>query len=454
MSSSLLTIAASGARAAAIELDLTGQNITNASTQGYVRRSADTVEIASASSWSTANDISLSGVTVTGIVRNADAFLQSEARRTGSDSAQAAATVSGLTNIETAVEDSGLFSTIGNFQNAVTALRQNPTDASLRASLLQTANTMTGAFQIAAQGLAATQSGLQGEVTDGVTQINTLAGQLAQINNRLSASAGAAIGASDVTTSDRASLMDQRDSLLDQISQYANIATTVQSDGVVNVNIGGVSGPPLVSAGTANALNATVNPVDGTEALAIGTAPVTLGGGSLAGNQAALVKLYQIGGNLDGLAASIATTVNTQQGLGVDQAGNPGAPLFAGTTAATISTSATDPRAIATAAAGSGVNSADATNLTALANALATAAPAATMSGILTDISGAVQTATTTRTTLKTLSDAAAASLSSEAGVDLNAEAVNLVKFQQAFQASSKVMQTANTVFNAILNVT
>ena len=49
---------------------------------------------------------------------------------------------------------------------------------------------------------------------------------------------------------------------------------------------------------------------------------------------------------------------------------------------------------------------------------------------------------------------AAAASLSSEAGVDLNAEAVNLVKFQQAFQASGKVMQVAHDIFTSILNLT
>ena len=128
MSSNLLSIAASGAAAAEVALNLTGQNIANASTQGYVRRSANNVELASASSWSTANDISLSGVTVSGIVRNADPFLQTEARNTASNTAGAAATVSGLTDVETAVENSGVFTAIGTFQNALSSLAQNPTD--------------------------------------------------------------------------------------------------------------------------------------------------------------------------------------------------------------------------------------------------------------------------------------------------------------------------------------
>jgi flagellar hook-associated protein 1 FlgK len=453
MTSSLLSIAASGANAAEIALDITGQNISNASTDGYVRRSANMDEVASSSSWSTANDVSLSGVVVSGVVRNADAFLQSEARRTGSDTAQANSTVSGLTDVETAVEDSGVFTAIGTFTNSLKTLAENPADSSLRATVIQDGSTMASSFQIAAQGLSATQTGLQGEVRDGVTQVNTLATQLVTINTQLSATSGASTAGSDVTTSDRASLMDQRDSLLDQISQYANVATTIQSNGVVNVNIGGVSGPPLVSGSTANTLTATTN-TDGTQSLAVGNAAVTLGGGSIAGNQASLTKLTQISTNLDSLAASIATTVNTQQANGADLTGATGAALFSGTTAATLAMTTSSGSAIATAAAGSAANSADPTNLTALTTALGTLDPSDTMNDILTDISGSVQSATTTRTTLQTLSSAASSSLASQAGVDLNTEAINLVKFQQAFQASSKVMQTASTIFTSILNLT
>jgi|GEM_PF-121325 len=453
MSSNLLSIAASGAAAAEIALDVTGQNIANAATQGYVKRGVNDVEVASASSWSTANDVSLSGVTVSGITRNADTFLQTEARNTASNTAQANSTVSGLTDVETAVEDSGVFSAIGTFQNSLTTLAQNPTDSSARTSVLQDGATMTGAFRIAAQSLSSTQAGLQGEVSNGVSQINTLSSQLATINIQLSATAGGASANSNVTSSDRASLTDQRDSLLDQISQLGNVATTINTDGSVNVNLGGVSGPPLVTGGATNTLANTVN-ADGTESLSVGNAAVNLSGGTLAGNQAALTTLGQVSGNLDSLASSIATTVNAQQANGADLNGNAGAALFSGTTAATLTMATTNPDAIATAASGSAAGSSDTTNLTALTSAIGTLDPAGTMNTILTGISGAVQSATTTQTTLQTLSSAAAASLSSEAGVNLNTEAVNLVQFQQAFEASGKVMQTCSDIFTAIYNLT
>ena len=453
MSSNLLSIAASGAAAAEVALNLTGQNIANASTQGYVRRSANNVELASASSWSTANDISLSGVTVSGIVRNADPFLQTEARNTASNTAGASATVSGLTDVESAVENSGVFTAIGNFQNALSSLAQNPTDASARETVIQNGQTMSSAFQIAAQSLASTQTGLQGEVGNGVSQINLLATQLATINTQLSATSGSSFAGSNVTTSDRASLMDQRDSLLDQMGQLANIASTIQTDGSVNVNIGGISGPPLVTGTTTNVLTNTANS-DGTESLKVGNAAVTLGGGSLTGNQASLAKLAQIGSDLDSLAGSIATTINTQQAQGADLKGQPGAPLFSGATAATLTLVNSSPSAIATAAAGSAAHSSDTTNLTALTNGFATLDPAGAMNTILTDISGSVQSATTTSATLQTLSSAAQASLSAQSGVNLNNEAINLVQFQQAFQASGKVMQAASTVFTTIFNLT
>jgi len=453
MTSSLLAIAASGAAAAEVALDVTGQNIANANTQGYVEEGVDDVEVSSSSTWSTANDVSLSGVTVSGIVRNADTFLQTNARDTASNTAGATATVSGLTDVETAVEDSGVFKAIGTFQNALTSLAQNPTDSSTRATVIQDGQSMSSAFQIAAQSLSSAQTGLQSEVSNGVNQINTLATQLATINTQLSATSGGISANSNITTSDRASLLDQRDSLLDQISQFGNIATTLNSDGAANVTLGGVSGPPLVTGGSTNTLSATVNS-DGTESLTVGNAAVSLSGGSIAGNQSALTTLGQISGNLDSLAGSIATTVNTQQGNGTDLAGKPGAALFSGSTAATLTMATTNGSAIAAAAVGSAAGSSDATNLNAMNTALGTLAPASTMNNILTSISGAVQNATTTQTTLQTLSSAAAASLSAESGVNLNNEAVNLVQFQQAFQASSKMIQTASDTFTAIYNLT
>jgi flagellar hook-associated protein 1 FlgK len=40
-----------------------------------------------------------------------------------------------------------------------------------------------------------------------------------------------------------------------------------------------------------------------------------------------------------------------------------------------------------------------------------------------------------------------------QAGVDLDTEAINLTRFQQAFQASGRVMQVASNLFDTILAI-
>lgn len=444
MASDLLSIGASAARAAKVALDVTGQNIANASTDGYIRRSTKMAEVASTGYQGAIHEVSLSGVRISGVVRNADAFRQSEVRRTGSDTARAQTEVDSLASVEAAVENANVYTAITGFESALQRLRQDTTDTSLRASVVEAARTMTDTFQIASQQLDSVANGLRFNAADGITQVNRMAAELARTNLRLTRAADA--------SSDQTTLLDQRDNLLQQISQYANITTTFATDGSVVVNVGGASGPVLVSGGDAHTLTGS-DPGDGTLAYAIGADPVTLSGGSLAGQQQALAKTLQIHADLDDLAGDIVTTVNDAQITGADLDGAAGAALLSGSDAGSIALATSDPRKLATAALGSPPNSRDATNFNAMRSSIATANPAGRMDAILFDISATVSGRTITRDALKTISDAAATALSAQSGVDLDTEAVNLVRYQQAFQASGRVMQVAQTLFDTLLNI-
>lgn len=445
MASDLLAIGLSGAKAARIGLDVTAQNIANAATEGYVRRSIGLTEVASTGYNQNVRDISLSGVRVEKIVRNADAFRQSEVRRTGSDTARANAEVNGLGNIESALEQSGVYPAITGFESALQKLKEDPVDTSLRSSVIEAARTMGATFQIAAQEMDAVGKGLRFEASDGVTQVNRLAGELARTNLRLARAADA--------SSDQTALLDQRDTLLADLSQYDDITTTLAQDGSVTVTLGSTaSATPLVSGGTVTAL-AMTTAADGTVAYTLGTEALTLAGGSLAGQQLALGKLDQLRGDLDTLADTIVTRVNDAQALGTDRNGAPGADLLSGSTAATIALATGDPAKIVTAPAGAPANSRDAAGLDALRSALAAADPAGTMDAILFDISATVSGRTVTRDALATISDAARTALSAQTGVDLDTEGVNLVRYQQAFQASGRVMQVAASLFDSLLQI-
>ena len=445
MASDLLSIGLSGAKAARVGLDVTAQNIANAATDGYVRRTIGLTEVASTGYNQNVRDVSLSGVRVEKIVRNADAFRQSEVRRTGSDTARADAEVKGLGNIESALEQSGVYTAITGFESALQKLKEDPVDTSLRASVIEAARTMTATFQIASKEMDAVGTGLQFEASDGVSQVNRIAGELARTNLRLARAADA--------SSDQTALLDQRDKLLADLSQYGDITTTLATDGSVTVALGSVSpATALVSGGSTSPL-AMTTAADGTVAFTLGGNALTLAGGSLAGNQLALGKLAQLHSDLDNLAGSIVTTVNNAQAGGTDRTGTAGAALLSGSTAATIALATSDPARIATAPAGAAANSRDATNLDAMRTALSTADPAGKMDAILFDISATVSGRTITRDALTTISDAAKTALSAQTGVDLDAEGVNLVRYQQAFQASGRVMQVAASLFDSLLQI-
>ncbi|MCK9541969.1 MAG: flagellar hook-associated protein FlgK [Novosphingobium sp.] len=446
MASDLLSIASSGVKTARIALDVTAQNIANVSTEGYVRRSAAMQELVSVGGPDRL-DVSLSGVRLERVVRNADAFRQSEVRRTGADAARADAEVAGLTAIETAVEQSGAYAATVDFEASLRQLAADPVNTSLRAAVIEDARAMAQSLNMAAAELDAAGTAMRFEAQAGVEQANVLASELARVNLRL---ARAADGSSD-----RTSLLDQRDLLLQKLSNHADVTTTIAADQTVEVRLGGASGPLMVSGGTSATL-AMATAGDGMISFTLDGAAVSPTAGSLAGKAQALDKLAQARGDLDTIAADFITAMNTAQASGADLNGNAGQPLFSGTGAADIALAASDGALIATAPAGSPAGSRDTGNLDTMRGALATADTADTagrLDGLIFDISSTVAGRRITRDALAAIADTASRALQAQAAVDLDHEAVNLVRFQQAFQASGRVMQVANDIFDTLLGI-
>lgn len=444
MASDLISIAKSGARTARVALDVTAQNIANASSEGYVRRSVLLQEVSSSGGIGRTGDVSLSGSRLDRVVRNADLFRQAEVRRTGADAGRATAEVAGLENIEAAVEQSNVYNSIVQFEGSLQQLASNPVDQSLRASVIEDARTMTRTLNIAATSLDAVGNGLRFEATDGVVQVNLLATELGRVNLRLARAADA--------SSDQTSLLDQRDQLLQRLSEYTDVSTTISGDHTVEVRLGGPGGPALVAGGTTQTLTmATAG--DGTISFAVGATAISPTGGTLAGKSLALDKLAHVRGKLDDIADSIITAVNTAQAGGAALDGTPGAAMFSGTGAEDIALNFEDGALIATAPAGAGANSRDPGNLTAMRNALASADPAGKTDALIFDVSSAVSGRTVTRDALVSIAGAASVALAAQAGVDLDNEAVNLIRYQQAFQASGRVMQVASDLFDTLLGI-
>jgi flagellar hook-associated protein 1 FlgK len=444
MASDLLTIAASGARVARGALDVTAQNIANASSEGYVRRSARMEEVSAAGGYLRMGDLSLSGARLAGVDRNVDMFRQMEVRRTNSDLTRAATELRGLQNIESAVEQAGVYPAIVEFEASLQQLSSDPGDPALRANVLASADTMARKFNIAAESLDAVGEGVRFEADAAVNDANIVSGELARVNLRL---ARAGDGSSD-----RASLLDQRDALLERLSGIVNISTSFGPDGAVTVTTGGSGGPTLVTGGDSATLSMTPA-ADGTVSFAVDGTSLTPTGGSLAGSALALNQIVQTRSRLDTLAGDIAATVNGVQASGTDAAGEPGEALFAATGAGDLRVLTTNGAALATAPAGAPAGSLDSSNLTALRQALETSGAAKNMSGLLFDISSQVAGRAITHDALGAIASSARISLEQQSGVDLDAEAANLMRFQQAFQASGRAIQVASDIFNTLIGI-
>ncbi len=439
MASDLFSIGSSGLKAARAGLEVTSQNIANAATEGYVRRSVSLSEMAAAGGYSRLGDLSLSGVRVAGIQRNADVFRQAEMRRTGADAARAGAELTGFENIEAALDQSNVFPAMTAFEGSLQRLLADPVDPALRAAVLEDARTAARTFNIAANALDNVGKGLRFEAADAAGQVNGLAGELARVNLQLNRTAAG--------TSDQTMLLDQRDQLMQQLSGLVDIAATIGADQTVEVRIGGA---PLVQGGSAKPF-AMATAGDGTISFTLDGAPVTVSSGSLAGKALGLVAVHDNKIALDTIADNLMTAANAAQSAGAALDGSPGQPLFAGSGAGGIALALTSGSQIATAPAGAGPGSRDPANLAALRSALTGAGVADDLDGMLFAVSSGVAGRKTTAQALDSISSAARIAFEQQSGVDLDQEAANLVRFQQAFQACGKAIQIASDCFDTLL---
>ena len=211
--------------------------------------------------------------------------------------------------------------------NALQTLAGSPASNAARQALLSQAQAL--AQQIGGYDAQISQFGgtLEQQISGDVTQVNTLASGIASLNTQI---------ANDLAGTGQApnQLMDQRDTLIDQLSQYASVNTASEPNGMLDVYIG--TGQALVTGGTAQQLSTLPNQYNAS-ALDIGitsgggTADVTseITGGELGGLLASRTQVLDPAQNALGqISVALATIVNQQQAAGMDQTGAAGQPMF------------------------------------------------------------------------------------------------------------------------------
>ena len=307
-------IGLSGLNAAMKALDVIGNNVSNASTEGYHKQ---VVNLSPSYSVSNGNLLVGGGVDVTGVTSVVDKYLEQEILKQQSTLNQNTQESNTLSDIETAfgelsTSSTGLSTYISNFFNAISNLSAHPDEISYQNEVLATGGEMTNQFNTLGKYLDNLKAETKLQADDDVKQINMLSGQIAELNSN--------IQRIEMVGGQANNLVDQRDELISKMSELTGVQTQEMDNGVVNVNACGVA----VVVGT-NVTNLETGLQSdgklGISAAGAYTYDTTADGGTIGG----IMEIYNntasdIHTSLDTLASSIIQQVNKchVQGIGTD----------------------------------------------------------------------------------------------------------------------------------------
>ncbi|MBW4051715.1 MAG: flagellar hook-associated protein FlgK [Proteobacteria bacterium] len=322
----LLSTSVSGLLAFQQALDVTSNNISNASTPGY---SVETANLAEAPGQQTSAGFVGNGVDVQSITRTFNEFLAQQVRSSQASYSSSNTLATQAAQVDNMLSDSstGLPATLQSFVNSLQTVATTPTSTAARQALLSQAQAL--AQQLTSYDSQISQFGaqLETQVSGDVSQINTITANIASLNQQIATASSAGQTPNQ--------LLDQRDQLITQLSKYVSVQTNTESNGAMDVYVG--TGQALVTGASASTLSTVPGTYDASQ-LGItisgggGTkANITseISGGDLGGLLSARSQVLDPARNAIGqVSVAVATIVNQQQQSGMDLTGAQGQPMF------------------------------------------------------------------------------------------------------------------------------
>ncbi|MBA4109553.1 MAG: flagellar hook-associated protein FlgK [Leptothrix sp. (in: Bacteria)] len=324
MGSGLLTLGTRAMFANQAKLDTIAHNISNASTEGYSRQE---VQLSTEGGRYTGAGFYGRGVKIDSVTRASDSLLARDYNNNLSVASADQMRLDKLTQLEKVLStgESGIGFAAGQMLNAFVDVANQPQDLSARQVVLSKASELASRLSNAGIQLNDLQSGTLSDMKTTVTEINSLAARIADMNQKIASVTGLGHEPND--------LMDQRDLLVKNLSEKIQVSTVPADDGSISVFIGG--GQQLVLSNQASTLGVQTDQYDATQGR------ITIGSGN---NQHTLDESLLTGGTLAGLlkvqnddipaarnllgqmAAALSWRVNQQQSFGLDL----GTPAAAG----------------------------------------------------------------------------------------------------------------------------
>ncbi len=310
------TIGLSGLNAAQRALEVVGNNIANAATEGYHRQRVD---LTTAYSSQTGSVSVGGGVNVKGVTRAVDTLLEQEIVRQKSSLKHVSTEVDMLSSVETALgelsgETGGLNILMDKFFASLTDLAAHPNDAIWQNQVLTHAQSVANQFRTLGDFLQDLQTQIKLEVENTVKTINSLSSKIAELNSN--------IKKIELSGGSANNLKDQRDQTIVELSELAGVRTQARDHGVVDVTVAGL---PLVMGMFSTDLTSDFDS-DGKLGISLKDAAsleTNVEGGRIGGLLSLANNLIsKADADLDKLASAVISKVNQYHVQGVGPAGS------------------------------------------------------------------------------------------------------------------------------------
>lgn len=461
-------------------LTVTQNNIANASTPGYVEQTP-TFEAMPFDSAGGATG----GVTSGPVANARDVYAESAVQQAQSALGAWQQQVNTLQALQSSFDitgTTGIPGALNTLFSAFSSWASSPSDSTAQQAVINGAQGLAEAFQQQSSAISTTVSSADSDLSNLVSQVNTLTGKIQQDNVQLGTDGG---------SSDPAVQSDLYNNL-EQLSQIVPITTLQEKDGTTTVLLGGQT--PLVMGQTQYQISANLT-VPSNPPPAYPSAPptaqildsngndisseVTTGqiGGLLQAVNGTLAQMQGSAsqqGSLNQLAQNIADQINTIFTNGNISDANPatGAPAVPGIPL--FSYDATTPTGIASsisvnpnitpgqlAAIDPGPPEVDNGVPLALANLATPQSSTGEINGMsyaqfygnmAGELGTAISTAQSNQTTTQDALTQAQTLRQQSSGVDLNQEAIKVLQFQQSYDAASKMVTILDQVTQSFLD--
>jgi flagellar hook-associated protein 1 len=434
-------------------LDVTGQNIANANTEGYTRQRVEMQsQVGSISPALYAKTDGLgTGVAVSDVQRLRDQYLENRGRTEHANSAYLTSQTAAYAAIEDVFAEPGstaLQAQLHDMWDAWGDVANNPQLPAARAALIQQSKTVADGLNYSHNALASQWGQTRKELSAYVDEVNTAAKTIAQLNDSI-----VQAKANGLTVNE---LEDRRDLQVMSLAKLAGATAQVRPNGAMDVYIGNST---LVSEFTTRDLEVvgagqmdqrTLDPVE--VRWVDSETPAGVGGtmGSMFDTITTIIP--KISDALDEVARTLAAKVNTAHNGAFRPDGTPGGDFFSGTTAGTIEVAIDFPAQVAAAAVAGKIDGSVADTLA--GTVTAADGPDLLYQSMIGDLGVAAQ-ASSRRTEIQaTVTEQVDASREAQSGVNLDEEMTNLLTYQRGYEAASRVLTTIDSMLDQLINRT